>query len=313
MKTRVGRALLLGVLGLGLVLVAPPTVDARGRAGYRSHRYAPAARRPAHRAYRAAPRGRHAILPRGRVYRPRRGYPGYYYGRPRPYYVGPRIYWAPMPPPVYVGPRVVVVPSRRVVRAPVEVEETREYIYYDGEEGGYEEPEAAPPGSQSPAPTPLLAPPQPGSGVGEGANGDALDASMIAAVEQRIVGLVNEERAREGLPPLVASPALAMVARRHSGEMYALGYFSHTSPVEGHEDFTARMREGGIEDWGAAGENIAMTSMGSDAAERLVQLWMDSQGHRENILRPEFRYIGVGVHGDGDVVYATQLFASKVQ
>ena len=53
-----------------------------------------------------------------------------------------------------------------------------------------------------------------------------------------------------------------------------------------------------------------MSGHGPDVAQRLVQLWLDSPGHLENIVRPEFQMTGVGVFGDGERVYATQLFAS---
>ena len=61
--------------------------------------------------------------------------------------------------------------------------------------------------------------------------------------------------------------------------------------------------------YGRAGENIAMST--SATAADFVKMWMDSPGHRENILRAQFRYTGLGVYGDGEAFYATQVFSSQ--
>jgi len=128
-------------------------------------------------------------------------------------------------------------------------------------------------------------------------------------MEARIVDLINEERAAQGLQPVTPDPRLTAAARQHSREMNDLEYFSHRSPSEEYGTLTRRLGKAGMKRYGWAGENIAMSASGS--AEGFVKMWMDSPGHRENILRAQFRYTGLGVYGDGETFYATQVFSSQ--
>jgi uncharacterized protein YkwD len=120
--------------------------------------------------------------------------------------------------------------------------------------------------------------------------------------EQRMLELVNAERAREGLRPLVFNDELRDVARAHSVEMFEEGYFAHISPNTGSP--FDRMRRAGIR-FIIAGENLAYAPNVQIAHEGL----MNSPGHRANILRPEFGTIGIGViRSDFRGSMFTQLF-----
>lgn len=111
-------------------------------------------------------------------------------------------------------------------------------------------------------------------------------------LEARMLALVNEERAREGLKPLRADPELAEVARAHSRDMFARGYFSHVSPDGGK--LSDRMRKSEVR-YLLAGENLALAPTLPLAHQGL----MNSPGHRANILRPQFGRVGIGVLDGG--------------
>jgi uncharacterized protein YkwD/uncharacterized membrane protein required for colicin V production len=106
--------------------------------------------------------------------------------------------------------------------------------------------------------------------------------------EQRMLELVNLERGRLGLPALVFDTALREVARAHSREMFERGYFSHTSPITGSP--ADRIRRAGIMPR-VLGENLAFAPNVRIAHDGL----MNSPGHRENILRPTYGRVGIGV------------------
>ncbi len=105
--------------------------------------------------------------------------------------------------------------------------------------------------------------------------------------EVGMLNLVNQERARAGLPPLVMDETLRQVARQHSREMFELGYFGHDSPVTGSP--TDRLLRAGVR-FRVAGENLAYAPNVRLAHEGL----MNSPGHRANILNPQFRRVGIG-------------------
>jgi len=117
---------------------------------------------------------------------------------------------------------------------------------------------------------------------------DNLDLTDDPLAERQLFGLVNEERAKRG--------------RAHSSEMFRLKYFSHESPVAGSP--FDRLRAAGIT-YSRAGENLAYAQSVAIAHRAL----MDSTGHRENILRPEFTRIGIGIISAGAYGrMVTQLF-----
>jgi uncharacterized YkwD family protein len=103
----------------------------------------------------------------------------------------------------------------------------------------------------------------------------------------QVVALVNQERAKAGLKPLQADAALSAMARDKAVDMHNNHYFSHTSPTYG-SPFNM-MRKYGIP-FRTAGENIAM---GQRSPQEVMNQWMNSKGHRANILNPNFTKIGV--------------------
>ncbi|MFJ5714471.1 CAP domain-containing protein [Neobacillus sp. NPDC093127] len=127
--------------------------------------------------------------------------------------------------------------------------------------------------------------------------------SAISAQEQKVVDLTNQERAKNGLPALKVDLTLSKMAHEKSRDMSANGYFSHTSPTYGSP--FDMMKKYGIT-YRYAGENIAM---GQRTPEEVVKAWMNSEGHRKNILNPNYNYIGVGYVSQGN--YWTQEFIGK--
>ncbi|CAM5207171.1 Transporter OS=Lysinibacillus sphaericus OX=1421 GN=LS41612_15305 PE=4 SV=1 [Lysinibacillus sphaericus] len=124
-----------------------------------------------------------------------------------------------------------------------------------------------------------------------------------ASVEQEVVKLVNVERAKAGLPALKEDWELSRVAKYKSQDMHDKNYFDHTSPTYGSP--FAMMKKFGIT-YKAAGENIAK---GQKSASEVVNAWMNSEGHRANILNKSYTHIGVGFVKDGN--YWSQMFIQK--
>jgi uncharacterized protein YkwD/uncharacterized membrane protein required for colicin V production len=119
-----------------------------------------------------------------------------------------------------------------------------------------------------------------------------LQLSVDPVAERQMFDLVNEERTAVGLNTLAWDDRLLPVARQHSEEMFRLKYFAHQSPVSGSP--FDRLKAAGIT-YSRAGENLAYAQSVSVAHRGLMQ----SQGHRENILRPEFTRIAIGVVSAG--------------
>ena len=124
--------------------------------------------------------------------------------------------------------------------------------------------------------------------------------SEVTDFEGEVVRLVNVIRKEHGLGALTENWELSRVARYKSKDMHDLGYFSHTSPTYGSP--FDMMRAFGLA-YRTAGENIAM---GYPTPEAVVDGWMNSEGHRKNILNPAFTVIGVGYVAEGN--YWTQMF-----
>lgn len=121
-------------------------------------------------------------------------------------------------------------------------------------------------------------------------------------IEKEVVRLVNIEREKAGLAPLAYSEELSRVARIKSQDMADKNYFSHTSPTYG--DPFNMMRSFGIA-YKTAGENIAK---GYSSAKSVINGWMNSSGHRANILNPSFGKIGIGYVKANGTTYWTQMF-----
>lgn len=124
--------------------------------------------------------------------------------------------------------------------------------------------------------------------------------SSVTAYEQQVIDLVNEIRVNNGLKKLTANWELSRVARYKSQDMKDNNYFSHTSPIYGSP--FDMIKNFGIT-YRTAGENIAK---GQQTPQAVVNSWMNSSGHRANILNSSYTQIGVGYVSGGN--YWTQMF-----
>lgn len=155
--------------------------------------------------------------------------------------------------------------------------------------------------SPTPEPKPQPAPtPQPNPGNTEPA---PVNNGTLSAFQNKVAELVNQERAKEGLQPLVVKMDLTNVAQVKAEDMAKNKYFSHTSPTYGSP--FEMMKKFGI-NYSYAGENIAM---GYTTPESVMEGWMNSPGHKKNILNPNFKEIGIGYTADGS--YWVQMFATR--
>lgn len=124
------------------------------------------------------------------------------------------------------------------------------------------------------------------------------------ALREQVLDLVNQERAGGGCDPLRANDLLQTAAQQHSDDMAARGFFDHVSPEGVGPD--GRIEAAGYS-WSTVGENIAA---GHDSAESVMSEWMNSDGHRSNILDCSFTELGVGITlGEGGPWW-TQAFAA---
>ena len=124
--------------------------------------------------------------------------------------------------------------------------------------------------------------------------------STVSAYEREVVRLVNEVRVQNNLKPLEENWELSRVARYKSQDMVDNSYFSHTSPVYGSP--FQMIKAFGLS-YRTAGENIAY---GQRTPQAVVNAWMNSSGHRANILNASYTQIGVGYVANGH--YWTQMF-----
>ncbi|WP_320773652.1 CAP domain-containing protein [Streptomyces sp. CRN 30] len=155
------------------------------------------------------------------------------------------------------------------------------------EEPSSQAPESeAPEKSEAPAEKATETPAEPEKTVPADTSGE----TQIAA---QVLALVNEERATAGCSPVSANSALAQLASAFSKDMASRGFFDHTDP-DGNSPWD---RAGALGITGLGGENIAR---GQATAEAVMEAWMNSPGHRANILNCDFTTLGVGVHlGEG--------------
>lgn len=155
----------------------------------------------------------------------------------------------------------------------------------------------------APAPTNPAPAPEKQPGKQEEQKPTEQNGYKLSAYEQQVVDLTNAERSKNGLAPLKVDLELSKVAREKSKDMAANNYFDHNSPTYGSP--FDMMKKFGIS-YRSAGENIAM---GQRTPQEVVQAWMNSQGHRENILNSSYTHIGVGHVENGN--YWTQQFIGK--
>lgn len=128
-------------------------------------------------------------------------------------------------------------------------------------------------------------------------------------METQIVEQINAIRQQQGRETLRVNPKLAEVARRYSQQMAEQHFFSHTSPKG--DRVGERVHAAGIF-YLVVGENLFTSTNIPQPVSAAVQGWMDSPGHRENILRSEYRETGVGVWQQDNSYYITQLFLRSV-
>lgn len=150
---------------------------------------------------------------------------------------------------------------------------------------------ATPPPSKAPASRPQATKPAAGQ-------------SGSSSAAQQVVSLVNAERARAGCGPLTENSLLTRAAQGQSDDMAARDFFDHTNPDgDGPGE---RVTATGYQ-WSTYGENIAK---GQATAAEVMEGWMNSPGHRANILNCDFREIGIGLHTSGGP-YWTQVFGAR--
>ena len=128
-----------------------------------------------------------------------------------------------------------------------------------------------------------------------------------AVLETDLLTLTNEARTANGVGTLEPDEQLAQAARHHAAEMVTLDYFSHTSPTPENATLSLRVARSGSF-IGTLGENLALVG-DTGAAQTTTQGWLDSPGHRANLLNPKFTHVGFGSarYPDGRVVVAQVL------
>jgi uncharacterized protein YkwD len=158
------------------------------------------------------------------------------------------------------------------------------------------QPNVLPVQPQSSSPAPLAVAPQP-------APVQAAPNPAFGTFEQQVFDLTNQQRIQQGLLPLSLNLSLNDVAEKHSQDMATQNYFSHQG-LDGSQPWD-RMRVQGYS-YSRAAENIAF---GQPTPQDVVTAWMNSPGHRQNILDPNLKEIGVGYYNG----YWTQDFGTAMQ
>ncbi|SHE39438.1 uncharacterized protein, YkwD family [Seinonella peptonophila] len=148
--------------------------------------------------------------------------------------------------------------------------------------------------------------PQPSTQQNDQINPSSSENNQLAQYEKDVITLVNEERKKQGLKPLQLHAKLSDLAHKKSEDMKTKRYFNHQSPTYGSP---CNMVSNHQISYRSCGENIAA---GYQSPKKVVAGWMNSKGHRENILNPNFTHIGVGyVKGGSYGTYWTQLFIQE--
>jgi uncharacterized YkwD family protein len=128
----------------------------------------------------------------------------------------------------------------------------------------------------------------------------------FGAYQQEVLNIVNKERTSRGLSALKFNTEVSKVATLKSQDMIDKGYFDHNSPTYGSP--FDMMKKFGIT-YRSAGENIAM---GQKTPQEVMTAWMNSEGHRKNILNSSFTEIGIGIAKDSNGrLYWTQMFIGR--
>lgn len=172
---------------------------------------------------------------------------------------------------------------------------TYEAMKYQYQAKGGQCPVTQPVPAPAPAPQPAPQPqpqPQPQPAPAPQPAPTPAPVSGLTADEQKMVDLINQERAKAGVAPLKVDMKLVQSARAKSQDMIDNNYFSHTSPVYG--SFSALIRKY-APNYSYIGENLA----GNRTVEAAHSALMNSQGHRQNILNPKYTHFGIGIIDGG--------------
>lgn len=130
----------------------------------------------------------------------------------------------------------------------------------------------------------------------------AVDSRTPTRIRNQIERKINNARENNGLAPLKANKRMRRYAKNHSGYMASIGRLEH--------DSLTRIRIEVVSGATMWGENVGRTTA-SNGAKRMHRLFMKSLAHRQNILRPGFTHMGVGVVKSGGYIYVTQRFARR--
>ncbi|MCX4671927.1 sigma-70 family RNA polymerase sigma factor [Streptomyces sp. NBC_01381] len=152
-----------------------------------------------------------------------------------------------------------------------------------------------------PSPTPTKAKPTP-----KPTKTAAPPPATPSGVADQVIALVNTERSKAGCGPVTSNSKLATAATNHSADMAARDYFDHTSP-DG-KDPGDRITAAGYR-WSTYGENIAR---GQQTPASVMDSWMNSEGHKANILNCSFKELGVGIHNGSGGPWWTQAFGAAL-
>lgn len=137
------------------------------------------------------------------------------------------------------------------------------------------------------------------------APGISAQTSSISQMEVAVFERINEQRQKQGLKPLKMHETLRKVARAYSRRMSQEKFFSHYDPQK--KSATDRVRSAGLR-FRAVGENLFLSQNAPDPISGAVEGWMESKGHRANILTQAYTHTGVGIWKDGNTHHFTQLF-----
>lgn len=133
----------------------------------------------------------------------------------------------------------------------------------------------------------------------------AAPAAVPANAPNDVINAANRYRRNSGIPTLVRSSALSQAAQRHANDMAAMGRMTHTG--SDGSNVGGRVTAAGFF-WRSVGENIAA---GQRTAEQVTSAWMNSAGHRANILNRGFQYIGVGATERNGVIYWCMVLVGR--
>ena len=139
---------------------------------------------------------------------------------------------------------------------------------------------------------------------------DEIDYTLV---EDKIMTLLNELRLEQGLLPLTKNETLKAAADHRAIETQTS--FSHTRP-DGTDFYTIILTDDYWYPYQTVGENLAMATYFKDEAgmaEFLFDGWVESEGHYANMVHPDFLEVGIGVHYDGEFLYAVQIFGIQNQ